>query len=270
MLTYTHSRKTTFDFAKIGASCLAIALIAFGIQHIFFCEFVIGRSAPLSDYFPGKVFWIFLSGIILLLAGICSFVNLKPAVAATISAILISIALLRNIATLWVADYKLGVELTNTGKSLALFGAFIILAGYFSMSAYRQGVSNDSLQVNRLIFIGRVCIALFLIVSGIQHFLFSEFVATLIPTWIPFKIFWTYFAGVALIAGGLGLLIKKIVYLTSTLVGVMIFTWLLLLHIPRALSINDANEWIAVVEALSFGGAAFLISGYEQRQRLNG
>jgi uncharacterized membrane protein len=57
------------------------------------------------------------------------------------------------------------------------------------------------------LFVGRVCLAAFLISSGVQHFLFAPFVVTLVPAWVPAPLFWSYFAGVALIAGGVGLLV---------------------------------------------------------------
>ena len=44
----------------------------------------------------------------------------------------------------------------------------------------------------------------FFLLCGIQHFMFVTFVKTLVPRFIPGAVFWTYFAGVALIAAGLG------------------------------------------------------------------
>jgi hypothetical protein len=44
----------------------------------------------------------------------------------------------------------------------------------------------------------------------------------------------------------------------------MIFLWVLLLHVPRALSATPAqsrNEWIAVFEALAISGFALVLAG---------
>jgi len=68
--------------------------------------------------------------------------------------------------------------------------------------------------------VGRVCLGVFLVITGIQHYLFTEFVASLIPAWFPGNaVFWTYLAGVALIAGGLGLWIPQTARLAAFLVG---------------------------------------------------
>ena len=98
--------------------------------------------------------------------------------------------------------------------------------------------------------------------SGIQHFLFTDFVMSLVPSWIPGARFWTEFAGVALIAGGLGLVVPRTARLSAALCGLMIFLWLVMLHVPRALAAPEAfhrNEWTAVVEALAMSGIALLL-----------
>jgi uncharacterized membrane protein YphA (DoxX/SURF4 family) len=83
----------------------------------------------------------------------------------------------------------------------------------------------------------------------------------LVPAWIPNHYFWTYFAGVALIAGGLGLVVEKTKRWPALLSGGMIFTWFVILHIPRALAApHDAMEWSSVCESLAFSGMAFLLA----------
>jgi uncharacterized membrane protein len=102
-----------------------------------------------------------------------------------------------------------------------------------------------------------------MILCGIQHFIWVEFVTSLVPAWIPGALFWTYFAGVALIAGGSGLMVPWTAPLAGTLSGLMVFIWFLILHIPRAMAAdpgNARNEWIAVFEALAVSGLAFVVA----------
>jgi uncharacterized membrane protein YphA (DoxX/SURF4 family) len=95
--------------------------------------------------------------------------------------------------------------------------------------------------------------------------LFVQFVAMLVPAWIPGPYFWTYFAGIALIAGGAGLILLQTARLTAALTGLMIFLWLVLLHIPRAVAAADPqssrNEWTSVFEAIAISGIAFVLAG---------
>lgn len=114
---------------------------------------------------------------------------------------------------------------------------------------------------NELIILGRFCLAFFLILTGIQHFMFIEFVASLIPEWFPGDpVFWTYFAGVALISGGLGLVTTQTSFLAALLSGVMVFSWFWIVHLPRTLV--SQSDGIAIFEALAFSGILFVLAGY--------
>jgi hypothetical protein len=44
----------------------------------------------------------------------------------------------------------------------------------------------------------------------------------------------------------------------------MLFLWVILLHIPRAIAdphSGNGNEWTSVFQALAFSGIAFILSG---------
>jgi uncharacterized membrane protein len=112
---------------------------------------------------------------------------------------------------------------------------------------------------------GRVCLGGFMMLAGIQHFMFAAFVASLFPPWIPGALFWTYFAGVALIAGGAGIIVPFVARLAALLSGAMIFSWVFLVHIPLILKTRSANDVTAVFEALAFSGVAFLLAGLAER-----
>jgi uncharacterized membrane protein len=108
----------------------------------------------------------------------------------------------------------------------------------------------------------------FLVICGVQHFVYAGFVDTLVPAWIPpSQRFWTWFAGAALVAGGVGLAIPKTRGLAAFLSGVMIFLWVLLLHLPRALGMHSAFEVDGVSEATAISGVCFLCSAAAHRVR---
>jgi uncharacterized membrane protein len=113
----------------------------------------------------------------------------------------------------------------------------------------------------RFIPLGRFFLAAFLILCGIEHFIYVEFVKSLVPSWIPGDVFWTYCTGVALVAGGVGIIIPLTSRLAGALSGLMIFLWVFLVHIPRALvDLSNSNETTAVFEALAFSGVAFIVA----------
>ena len=110
---------------------------------------------------------------------------------------------------------------------------------------------------------GRFFLPITAIVFGVGHFLYTGFVATLVPSWIPEALFWTYFAAVALIAAGVAMILAILPRSASLLLGIMIFLWFICLHIPRAIADPHSalgNEWTSVFEALAFSGIAFILA----------
>ncbi|MGH9400842.1 MAG: hypothetical protein ACRD2P_01900, partial [Terriglobia bacterium] len=70
--------------------------------------------------------------------------------------------------------------------------------------------------------LGRFLLAAPMILFGVDHFIFAPFVATIVPPWIPWRLFWVYFCGVALFAAGLSIIVKRQAHLAAALLGTMI------------------------------------------------
>lgn len=101
------------------------------------------------------------------------------------------------------------------------------------------------------------------VVLGIDHFIYTEFVATLVPARIPGHIFWTYFAGIAQVGSGVCIALNLRLKLIGMLLGIMLFIWFVILYIPRAIAdpyTDKGNEVTSGFEALSFSGIAFVIA----------
>jgi hypothetical protein len=146
---------------------------------------------------------------------------------------------------------------------LTLFGGAFAVAGTLPKE---ENISNNLLTkfINlskEYIVLGQICLGIFMIIAGIQHFMYAKFVASLIPLWFPGNaVFWTYFGGVALIAGGTGIFIPQTARLAALLSGLMIFSWFWIIHIPR--TFTSVSDGIAVFEALAVSGIAFVIAGF--------
>ncbi len=147
---------------------------------------------------------------------------------------------------------------TDALKLLALAGGALIVAKAFPGEKHSKFIDT----LDKLSFLGKYFFGIMLMIFGIDHFLYTDFVKTLVPLWIPGNLFWTYVAGVALIGSGLAFIINFKVNIISILTGVMLFLWLILLHIPRAVAMDtskDPNEIVSVFECLAFSGMAFLL-----------
>jgi uncharacterized membrane protein len=233
--------------APIGRIFFGVAIAAFGVLQFIYGDFVPGRAPAWPAGLPGQLAWAWLSGALLIAAGVAIASGNRVREAALLTAAMVfGWALLRHVPLVIATPY--GATLTAIGKALALCGGAMALAG----------------ATDRHLWAGRVGLGAFMILGGVQHFQYTQFVASLVPAWIPAQTFWAYFAGVALIAGGAGMLINQTARWAALLSGVMIFLWVPMLHVPRALAAATAqqrNEWTAVFEALAFSGIALLIAG---------
>ncbi len=119
--------------------------------------------------------------------------------------------------------------------------------------------------------LGRIFVAISLVVFGIQHFIYGGFVATLVPAFMPGRLFWAYFVGVAFVAAAISLLVEMLARPAATMLGVMFFLFVVLLHIPRIVgNSRNQNEWTSGFVALAMCGGAWILASaapLEEREK---
>jgi hypothetical protein len=153
----------------------------------------------------------------------------------------------------------------NALKGLALAGGAFVVAGSFPEE--RKNGQSKALFIRllaKLIPFGGIFFCITMTSFGMAHFLYLQHVAAMVPGWMPDHIFWTYFAGVALIGSGTAIILKIRQKRIATLLGAMIFIWFIFLHIPDAIAYPLAakgNEITSALSALAFSGIAFAIAG---------
>lgn len=250
----------------VARAFFAIALIGLGIEHVLLQEFVTGRAPAWPEAMPGGAAWAYLSGVAFIAIGAAILSGKKARSAALLAGVLIfSWALLRHIPVV-AADSLFSGAWTSAGTALTLVGGALTVAATFpAVELGRNALLGELVNLeSEFIVAGRICLGLFLVQSGIQHFLYTEYVASLIPGWFPGNtVFWTYFTAVALIAGGIGLFIPRTARLAALLSGLMMFSFVWLVEIPRAF--DNASAVIAVLEVLAMSGIALVMAGYLSR-----
>ena len=150
----------------------------------------------------------------------------------------------------------------NTYKAMALAGGALIVSSSF-FNAYHTLFSTVTITIKtrrRLVMIGSVFLGIFFIAAGYAHFKFADFVINFIPSYIPFHAFWTYFTGVCLVAGGVGMMIPFTRSWAALLSGIMVLGWFLLLHIPRFIgNMKDTSDRLGLCESFAIAGICFVL-----------
>ncbi len=241
----------------------ATGLIGIGCQHFFFRQFIPDVVPFWPAWIPGRIFWIYLVGAILIAVGASILSGFKTRTASVLLAgLFLAFVVLLHIPANIVAHVTSPIGWSGAVESFAFAGSALVVAGTWPEAPGKRSSASIVRPLEKLIPLGFYAIAVMVIVFGADHFLYTRAVASLIPAWIPGHVFFTCIAGAALIASGLGMVFRVKAHLAATLLGVMLFIWVLVLHIPRAVADpygSIGSEWTSVFEALAFSGIAFIL-----------
>jgi len=238
------------NFTKAGRLFFAIAIIGFGLEHFIFGNFPSALMAFPS--FPGRAVFVYLAALILVLCGLSILVNLKSRLAALVLGLFYIPFFIAHLFYLSENIFNPG-PWTAGGEILALMGGAWIIAG--------STPKEETTALDKVIPWGRYLFVALLIVVAVQHFMYAEFISFLIPEWIPFRLFLAYFVGVVFVLVTISLLINVQVRLSTLLIGIMFITWVIILHVPRALAGMDKEaEWSSLFVALAMTGVSLSLS----------
>ncbi|HTX38044.1 MAG TPA: hypothetical protein VME43_23605 [Bryobacteraceae bacterium] len=136
-------------------------------------------------------------------------------------------------------------------------GLMALIAG---LVAYR-GEFARARGWDKLAVWGPAFVATGIAVFGCVHFAQASGVMQIVPAFLPFRLFWTYFVAVALLSAALSIVTKKYVRLSATLLGAMFLLFVLMIHLPNVvLAPKNRFVWAVMMRDLSFGAGAWAIS----------
>jgi uncharacterized membrane protein len=243
-----------------GRIVFAVAVAALGVLNFIYADAVSGLE-PIPAWVPGRLLWVYLTGVVLIAAGVCIGINKRARSGATSLGILLLLWVLLLQAPRLAAHLNNGNAWTATFETLALCAVAWVLAGRLTTEQAIRRRRPPELFV-LIGAAGRICFGLSMLVFGTLHFIYARFVATLVPVWIPGPLFWSYLTGAAFVAAGLSIATKVKARLAATLLGVMFGAWVICLHAPRvAAKLHDKAEWTSLLVATAMCGGAWILGG---------
>lgn len=126
---------------------------------------------------------------------------------------------------------------------------------------FLRGEWQKARGLEKLILFGTIFFAAPLAAFGTEHFTLTKEIASLVPAWIPWHIFWAYFVGTCFIAGALSMASRIEAPLAAGLVALTFFLFVVLMDVPGWL--QDPRDRIALTLALrelSFCGGALALA----------
>ncbi len=145
-----------------------------------------------------------------------------------------------------------------------------ILLFLVALWAARTDIARAS-GLDKIVALSNLCFAAPLAVFGALHLSAARGLMTMVPEYMPWRLFWAYFFGVALLAASLSIATRIQVRWSGLLFGIAMFLFVAMLDIPGTLSDpRNRFSWILTVREMSFGGGGWILAGTSLRGQGSG
>jgi hypothetical protein len=149
-------------------------------------------------------------------------------------------------------------EFSRTAASMC---AAAILLFLIALWAAKTDIARAS-GLDKIVVLSNLCFALPLAVFGAEHLSAARGIMTLVPSFVPWHLFWAYFVGFALLAASLSIATKIQVRWSGLLFGIMMFLFVAMMDIRGALADpKNRFSWALLLRELAFGGGGWLLAG---------
>ena len=138
-------------------------------------------------------------------------------------------------------------------------GGLVIAIGLVTICA--RGDWQKAREFDKLILLGPLFYAAPVAAFGIEHFTQTDAIASIVPSWMPWHLFWAYFVGACFIAAGFSLVTRIQARLSASLLALTFFLFVVLMDVPGWLQDpHDRFAFALVLRELSFSGGALALA----------
>jgi len=115
--------------------------------------------------------------------------------------------------------------------------------------------------LDKVLVLGNLCFAVPLAVFGALHLADAGMVVGAVPAYMPWKLFWAYLVGIALVAAALSIASGIQIQWSGMLFGVMLFLFAAMTDVPGAIANpGDRFGWTFVVREMAFSSGGLLLA----------
>jgi len=237
---------------EFGWRVFGLGIVAFGIAGFVWGDFISGQPVP--KWFPERLALAYAAAAFMLVTGIgLAWRKTVTGAAAAIS-----------------VYYAFIVVLLMNGnvilKNLTVFGAYSGVAEPVAITAgaliiYAATADIDATLAARLTRIAQLAFGLCALLFGAAHFVYMNYTAPMIPTWLPpSQEFWGYATGVFHIMAGVAILTGIQARLGVILAAVMYASFIPLVFVPVLMTEPTAFRWTELATTVTLIGVALTVA----------
>jgi uncharacterized membrane protein len=155
-------------------------------------------------------------------------------------------------------------EISHTVVSMCSAGILLLL---IALWAARTDIGRAR-GLYKIVALSNLCFAVPLAVFGAEHFSAARGIMQIVPKFMPWPLFWTYFVGCALLAASLSIATKIQVRWSGLLFGIMMFLFVAMMDLPGTLARpHDRFTWTLMLREMSFGAGGWVFAGSAMREQ---
>lgn len=243
--------------ASVGHAAFAVTLIGLGILGLVKPDFA-PVWQPVPDRLTAHAAPIYLCSAIAVASGAGLLIQRTIALAARVlfAWLLLWFLLFRLIAIILAPTldhFWPGFEFV-----VVLAGAWVLYVRFATAWDRRR---FGFVAGNKAVLIARAVFGLALIFFGANHFIYLKNTVDDVPRWLPWHLFWAYFTGCCLIAGGLGVVAGVYARLAAALAALEIGLFVLLVWVPIvAAGSKDAFQWSETIVSWAIMAGAWIVA----------
>ncbi|MFZ0731373.1 MAG: hypothetical protein WAM79_03505 [Candidatus Sulfotelmatobacter sp.] len=139
--------------------------------------------------------------------------------------------------------------------------AFGVVFAIGLLTIFLSGDWQEERGLDKLVLFGPVFYAAPIAAFGTEHFTLTQTIASIVPAWIPWHIFWAYVVGACFIAAGLSLVTRIQWRLAASLLALTFFLFAVLMDIPGWLQNPRGRFGLTfALRELSFSGGPLALA----------
>jgi uncharacterized membrane protein len=156
------------------------------------------------------------------------------------------------------------LEFSRTVVSMSSAGIVLFLIALWAAKADVARARG----LDKVVALSNLCFAIPLAVFGALHLSAARGLMNMVPVYMPWRLFWAYFVGVALISASLSIATKIQVRWSGLLFGILMLVFEALLIIPgvRA-NPHDRFAWTILFREFSFASGGWVLAGDAMARR---
>jgi putative oxidoreductase len=116
--------------------------------------------------------------------------------------------------------------------------------------------------MKKITTIGRILFAIPFAIFGINHFLMTDYYVGMLTSFIPLGAYTIILTGIMLIAASISIISGKFVKISTILLAILLFLFIITIHIPHLfIEADRTSTLIALLKDISLMGGSLMIAG---------